>query len=177
MTIDRRLRILSARMLASAGLFVAALSAPAYAQVNANEKDPSVWVKSIYDLYLRAEKNEKLMKQANYRLVVRRASKSLAALFRKNDECEKKEQGICALDWDFIINGQDYQLSDVSVGAAAIKGDKATVTATFKNMGGANRNIYHFVREAGVWKVEDVETRRGTVKPDRIAAILRDYKP
>lgn len=157
-------------------LALSLFAAQASAQVNANEKDPAVWLKSVYDLYKRAETNDKLMRQANYRLIVRRSSKSLAALFRKNDECQKREQGVCAIDWDFVINGQDYQLSDVVIGAPVINGDKATVVATFKNMGGANRNTYYFVREGGAWKVEDVEMRDDKNKASRIAAILRTYK-
>ncbi|MBN9062534.1 MAG: DUF3828 domain-containing protein [Rhizobiales bacterium] len=160
--------LLAAALLAGSG---------ARAQVNMNEPDPSVWLKSVYDLYQRAETNTKLMREANYRLIVKRAAKPLAALFRRNDACEKKSGGICALDWDLIVNGQDSQLTDISVGAAAITGDKATVTATFKNMGAENRNTYFFVRENGVWKVEDVETRTGKEAPLRIARLLRDHKP
>lgn len=169
----RSKRILAALAFIGAGM----IAAPGSAQVNVNEPDPSVWLKSVYDLYVRAEKDDKLLKEANYRLVVRRSSKSLAALFRKNDACEKKSEGICAIDWDFIVNGQDSQLTDISIGPSAINGDKATVTATFKNMGQPNRNVYYFTRENGAWKVEDIESRSGQEKPIRIATVLKTYKP
>lgn len=168
---------LCARLAALICFGAAMIAAPALAQVNANEPDPSVWLKSVYDIYQRAEKDDKLLKEANYRLIVKRSSKTLSALFRKNDACEKKSEGICAIDWDFVVNGQDSQLSDVNVGQTVANGDKATVTATFRNMGQPNRNIYYFTRENGVWKVEDIESRAGSEKPTRIAAMLRNYKP
>jgi hypothetical protein len=158
----------------AAGLVMAA--APARAQVNVREPDPVVWLREIYDLYLRAEKSPALQKQATIDLIVKRASKSFAALFRKNKACEARGQGVCALDWDFVIDGQDSQLSDITIGSAVIAGDKATVTATFKNFTDACVNTYYFVREDGQWKVDDVETKSGAEAPLRIAKMLRDYK-
>jgi hypothetical protein len=158
-----------------AGLVGLAGVAPAGAQVNMREPDPAVWLRQIYDLYHRAEKSPALLNQANDELVMKRASKSLAALFKKNRDCETKAKGICALDWDFIIDGQDYTLSDVKVGAPAVAGDKATVTVTFRNFDETDVNVYSFVREGGQWKVEDIETTQGSQAPVRISKLLTDY--
>lgn len=125
---------------------------PALAQVNVHEPDPAVWLRQIYDFYQRSEKNPESDPQPSFGLVVERASKSLAALFKKNDECEAKQGGVCALDWDFVIDGQDFQLSNVKVADAVVAGDKATVTASFTNMGATCVNTYSFVREDGEWK-------------------------
>ena len=136
------------------------------------EPDPAVWLRQVYDLYQRAEKSPALDQQATTDLVVKRASKSLAALFKRNDDCEAKSDAICALDWDFVIDGQDYRLSNVKVGSA---GDKAAVTVTFRNFTADSTNVYFFVREDGQWKVDDIETRQGSAPPARIAKLLRDY--
>ncbi|WP_342360418.1 DUF3828 domain-containing protein [Terrarubrum flagellatum] len=168
------IRNAAAAILALASL---ALATPVNAQVNAREPDPAVWLKSVYDLYVRAEKDEKLQKTANYRLVVARASKSFAALWRKNDACEKKEQGVCAIDWDFIVNGQDNRLSEIKVSPTQTAGEKATVTVDFKNFDSKNHNTFYFVKEGGVWKVEDIETKSDAEAPNRIAKILREFKP
>ena len=37
-------------------------------------------------------------------------------------------------------------------------------------------NVYAFVREDGVWKVADVETRPKGEKPNSVAKMLRDFK-
>jgi hypothetical protein len=157
----------------AAGLLAAI--APARAQVNPREPDPTVWLRQIYDLYHRMEKSSDPDAQPTYELVELRASKALAALFKKNKDCETKSNEICALDWDFVIDGQDYQLSNVNVGATVVAGDKATVTVKFKNMKTPCVNVYSFVREGGEWKVDDIETRQGAEAPIRIAKMLREY--
>jgi hypothetical protein len=158
-----------------AGVLGLAGVAPARAQVNMREADPAVWLRQIYDLYHRAEKAPALQNQATDELVMKRASKSLAALFKKNRDCEKKAKGICALDWDFIVDGQDFTLSNIEVGSAAVAGDKATVTVKFRNFEDAEVNVYSFVREDGQWKVDDIETKQGSEAPVRISKVLRDY--
>jgi hypothetical protein len=160
----------------AAGLVGAVGATPAYAQINGREPDPAVWLRQIYDFYHRAEKSPALENKANDDLIVKRASKSLAALFKKNRDCEVKAKGICALDWDFVVDGQDYELSNITVGPAVISGDRATVTVTFNNLKEDDTNVYYFVREGGQWKVEDIETRQPSQPTTRISKLLRDYK-
>jgi hypothetical protein len=155
------------------GLTLGVASAPA--QVNAREPDPTVWLHQVYDLYHRAEKSSALLKQSSTELVGKRASKSLAALLARDNACAVKAQGVCALDWDFFIDGQDWTLSNVKVGALVVAGDKATVTVTFRNFATACANVYFFVREDGQWKVDEIETKSGAEAPVRIAKLLRDY--
>ena len=157
----------------TAGLMGAA--AAAGAQVNAREPDPAVWLRQVYDLYHRAEKSKALDIPSSTELFAKRASKSLAALFKRNDDCEAEGKGVCALDWDFVIDGQDWTLSNVKVGPIVAAGDKAAVTVTFRNFTTACVNVYSFVREDGQWKVDDIETKSGSDAPVRIAKLLRDY--
>lgn len=167
----QRLALLSAALMT---MFIGALT-PVRAQVNVLEPDPSVWLRQIYDLYHREEKADTANAKASFDLVVQRASKPLAALFKKDSDCNAKGQGVCALDWDFVIDGQDWALSNVKVGPTVVAGDKATVTVSFKNMTSRCVNVYYFSREDGRWKVDDIETKTGADKPIRIAKILKDY--
>ena len=148
---------------------------PSLAQMNPRESDPALWLRQVYALYERAQKDEKLQNQATTKLVEKRASRALAALFKRDEACSSKGQ-VCALDWDFVIDGQDFEISRVKVGATQISGDKASVTASFVNMKTPCVNVYYFVREDGVWKVDDIETRPKGQKPTRIARMLRDFK-
>jgi len=161
------------RAMILAGAVLAAT--PVCAQVNVKEPDPAAWLRQIYDLYRRAEKQPALQTQATFALVAKRASKSLAALFAKNDACEARQQGVCALDWDFVVDGQDFQLSRLKIGETAIAGDTATVRVEFSNFGAPCLNIYRFVREDGAWKVEDIDTKRGKDASISIAKLLGDY--
>jgi hypothetical protein len=90
-------------------------------------------------------------------------------------DCEIASEGICAIDWDFVIDGQDYHLSNVNVAATVAAGDNSTVTVRFKNFKTPCVNVYYFVREGGVWKVDDIETRQGAEAPIRMAKMLRDF--
>jgi hypothetical protein len=158
-------------------LVAALMAGGAQAQVKPNEPDPVVWLKQVYDLYHRAQTNKRLENQATTALIEKRSSKALAALFKKDADCSKKEQGVCALDWDFVIDGQDYKISNVQVAPATITGDKATVVVTFVNMTSKCRNVYSFVKEDGSWKVDDIEAKSGDDAPVSIAAMIRDFKP
>ncbi|MBO9666066.1 MAG: hypothetical protein J7501_04575, partial [Bdellovibrio sp.] len=88
-------------------------------------------------------------------LILPYASKSLKSAIQKNAECERREQGICAIDFDIIINGQDWNLSrfDLSNG---VKNSLPVVSATFYN-GGRNKVNYFFVNEKGTWKIDEIE--------------------
>lgn len=149
---------------------------PALAKVNVQEPNPANWLRQVYDLYKQAEGSPTGEVQATYRLIVDRASRSLAALFRKNDLCEKKAQGVCALDWDFVVDGQDSKLSAIQVGEPVIDGDKSTVTVSFKNFDDKCVNVYSFVRENGTWRVDDILAKSGKDAPVSIAKLLRNYK-
>jgi hypothetical protein len=149
--------------------------APAPAQVDERAPDPAVWLRQVYDLYRRAEGTPALEDQADFHLIAKRASKSLAALFKRDDDCVRKSHLVCALDWDFVVDGQASRLTNIKVGPAVVAGDKATVTASFRNMRTPCVNVYHFVREAGEWRVDDIETKSGAAAPLRIAKLLRDF--
>ena len=162
------------RTFALAALLIAAVI-PARAQVNEREPDQAVWLREIYDQYHRMEKSSDPAAQPTYELVEKRASKSLAALFKRNKDCERKSYEICALDWDFVIDGQDWTLSNINVGGAVVDGDKATVTVRFRNFRTPCVNIYSFVREDGLWKVDDIEVRQGAEARVRVAKLLREF--
>lgn len=163
-----RVALLAVVMILTAGIVAAA------AEVNPRAA-PSVWLGQIYDLYHRAEKDSNLVTSAED-LIGKRASRALAALFKRDQDCFRKSNQICAIDWDFIIDGQDWELSHVKVGPLVVAGERATVTVSFNNLKSSSANVYRFVREGGDWKVDDIETRTAGEKPTRIAKVLRDYK-
>jgi hypothetical protein len=97
-------------------------------------------------------------------------------MLRRDVDCAVKSHEICALDWDFIVDGQAWELSHVQVGALQVSGARASVTVTFDNMKSAHRNVYEFVREDGAWKLDDVETGQRGKPANRISKVLRDFK-
>lgn len=81
-------------------------------------------------------------------------SAELNGLF-ENDAREADGE-VGRLDFDPYIDGQDYQLSDLSIGAPQIAGDTATVEVSFSNFDHPETLSFALVREADGWKVDDV---------------------
>lgn len=82
-------------------------------------------------------------------------SKALNALFAK-DAAETPDGDIGRLDFDPYFDGQDYELTNLRIGVPAISGSKADVEVTFENMGLGEDLMFHLVKEADGWKVDDV---------------------
>ena len=92
-------------------------------------------------------------------MVRRYASKSLKAAIDFDKACEKREQGICNLDSDVLIDGQDWDISQLAITDAPATPDRQVVLVTFINDHTRCRVTFNFVREAGAWKIDDVEDR------------------
>ncbi len=93
------------------------------------------------------------------RLVRPHASERLRGLLARDEQCAKKRGEPCSLNFDFIVNGQDFEIANVSVTPPTVAGDKASVTARFRNLGAANEIVYSFVREGGALRLDEVEAR------------------
>lgn len=82
-------------------------------------------------------------------------SQALQALY-DYDAQVTPEGEMGALGFDPYIDGQDFDISDLSIGAAGIAGDYASVDVTFSNFGEPRTLTYELVLENGGWKIDDV---------------------
>ncbi len=87
-------------------------------------------------------------------------SARLKPLLAKDYE-RAESDGIGLLDFDIFVDGQDFDITDVEIGKAAVSGDRATVEARFRNFGEPRRVVYGFVREDGAWKIDEVTSPDG----------------
>lgn len=63
------------------------------------------------------------------------------------------------LDFDPLIDAQDYQLADLNVATEAVaENSHATVRASFTNAGNASEVVYDMVWEGGAWRVDNIRT-------------------
>lgn len=104
------------------------------------------------------------------------AGKHLRDLIAKDDACEKRTQSVCNLGFDPVVNGQDYKIEKIQVSPADIRGDRASVTARFLNMGGQHENRYDFVQEGGAWKLDDIEALQPKKLRWRLTSVLAPSK-
>lgn len=76
-----------------------------------------------------------------------------------------------ALGFDPYVDGQDFQLSNLVIGAAEISGDAAIVAVSFDNFERPTVLTYELVREGGGWKIDDVVSEAGEY-PYRLSEIF-----
>lgn len=84
------------------------------------------------------------------------ATKAFIAAIDKDQACMKRE-GICNLDWDVIINGQDWELANFSLDEVWPYAPPVIVTATFRNGQYSQQVKYYFIQEGTDWKIDDIE--------------------
>ena len=62
-----------------------------------------------------------------------------------------------ALDFDPIVSGQDAEIGKVTLKTDLIENGKAAVSASFVNLGQPTIVAYDFLKEEGVWKINDIK--------------------
>ncbi len=114
--------------------------------------DPASVVQSFYDPYLVPDGQiPPLAEAAPWSAQM---SADLQAMFARS-----QAQGEPILDFDPIIDAQDYQLSDVRAATEAIvEGSHASVRASFTNAGQHEEVLYDLVWQDDRWKVDNVRT-------------------
>lgn len=114
--------------------------------------DPASVVQRFYDLYLVADGQIPPLAEAVPWSA--QMSADLQAMFARS-----QAQGEPILDFDPIIDAQDYQLSDVRAATEAIvEGSHASVRASFTNAGQHEEVLYDLVWQDDRWKVDNVRT-------------------
>lgn len=127
-------------------------------------KTPLQIVQQLYQPYLDDPNAEKSDSPDALSLIIPHASPSLKTAIEKEQTCQKQEGGLCGVDFDIIVNAQDWSISHFKLKEIFLKPDDARTTkpaidATFIN-GGKNLVRYSFVEENGQWKIDDIQTTR-----------------
>lgn len=130
-------------LLALAALLIGAVPAFAY-------DTPKALLQAVYAPYFKGEFFDwSTQDESKYR------SASLNALFAA-DAKEAPEGDVGRLDFDPYIDGQDYAITRLKYGVAAITGTTATMDVTFHNFDIAEDMQFLLVKEADGWKIDDV---------------------
>ncbi len=109
--------------------------------------DPALEWDAIYDKYFTPE---------------------LAARLKKADASEEP-----VIDWDFFVNGQDYQdLKIISV-EAATTGDASKVTIVTSNTGQQSTTLIEMTKAADGWRIADFVFGEGSPDAERLTDYLK----
>jgi hypothetical protein len=139
-----------------AALAVLVLVLPLAIAPGAQGADPAALVREFYRSYEAGDDT-----RGAIAIVMPHASTRLARLFERELACQERTRAICALDFDFLVDAQDFALTDVQTSAAAARGNRVTVTARFRNAGTPVTVLFRLARDGQRWRVDDVEGRHG----------------
>jgi hypothetical protein len=136
----------------------AAANAASPAPVQSAVPAPDVLVRSLYSPYLKGGDQDKSAID-NDAERDRRFSKETAKLFRAYYKTQEKADEPGGLDFDPIVNAQDFDIKALDVRADKIvPGKTAVVIVTFKNFDEASKLKYALVFESGEWKVDNIDS-------------------
>jgi len=97
---------------------------------------------------------------ANKRTLSKYFDKELTNLFIKDDECKKREQGVCNLDFDPIYDGQDFEKETTNLQIAAVAGQPDLFSVTFTNLG-TRTLVYRLTNTSAGWRISDIKYPEG----------------
>lgn len=111
--------------------------------------DPVARVRAMYDVQLQGEKTKKFVWDKPYlddffnRALARRIPRTQAG---------------SGIDFDFLFDGQDYAVTELSFALIRKTAAAARVEARFKNNNEPKRVLFQLVKERGAWRVSDIST-------------------
>jgi hypothetical protein len=90
-------------------------------------------------------------------LIAEHATQSLQSLISREQGCEREVQGVCRIDFDPVLGGQDCDFHGrwpKFTTTITVAGER--VTAKFSNGDVAMRVVYEFIREGGDWRIDNI---------------------
>lgn len=122
------------------------------AAASAKDDDPVAVVTALYQPYLASDPSDVASAPGLSNVY----SKRLQALLDK-DERESPEGEVGRLDFEVVVDGQDWQLSDLKIAPVSRSAAVAEVRATFKNFDEPKSILYRLTLEDGHWRIDDIE--------------------
>ncbi|MBV9241789.1 MAG: DUF3828 domain-containing protein [Acidobacteria bacterium] len=140
-----------------ATLIFLALSIAGFVTVaNSQTVTPEALVADLYKAH-NSKTRDPFYQTKNRALVDKYFTKSLGDLLWNDAVTSAKNNEVGVLDGDPLYNAQDMEIKNFAIGHADIKGETATVAATFTNFGDKQKLIFHLKIVANVWKVDDID--------------------
>ncbi len=84
----------------------------------------------------------------------------LTDLFIKDDECAKREEGVCNLDFDPIYDAQDFDKETTNLQIAAVAGQGDSFNVTFTSLG-TRTLMYKLTSTTAGWRISDIKYPEG----------------
>jgi hypothetical protein len=155
-------------------LFAAACSLAAPHSVGAAPAaDPAAtaFVTKIYDAYKgKSSKGHSLESEADIR---RTFEPALAALIIKDEKAAAKRKETPTLEFDPFVDGQEWELSALSIAVNNATPNKAVATVTFKNFGLPTKIVLDLVKTKSDWQIANITWARGDSAPETLLELFK----
>jgi len=118
------------------------------------KSSPEEFIRGVYDFHQPGKDTPDWF--GDRRTLSKYFDKELTALFIKDDECAKREQGVCNLDFDPIYDAQDFDKKTINLQIAAVAGQPDLFNVTFTNLG-TRTLVYRLTNTPGGWRISDIK--------------------
>ena len=140
-------------------LFVSlAFTSAACFGADTKKSSPEDFIRSVYRFHQPGKDTPDWF--GNKRTLSNYFDKELTALFIKDAECAKREQGVCNLDFDPIYDGQDFEKETTNLQIAALAGHSELFNVTFTNLG-TRTLVYRLTNTPSGWRISDIKYPEG----------------
>ena len=140
-------------------LFVSlAFTSAACFGADTKKSSPEDFIRSVYRFHQPGKDTPDWF--GNKRTLSNYFDKELTALFIKDAECAKREQGVRNLDFDPIYDGQDFEKETTNLQIAALAGHSELFNVTFTNLG-TRTLVYRLTNTPSGWRISDIKYPEG----------------
>ncbi|MBK9082533.1 MAG: DUF3828 domain-containing protein [Rhizobiales bacterium] len=125
---------------------------------------PAEAVRAVYEQYLAAEKTGAMgPDHLDPKLYTPRVRAMIAKLQKA---CKGKD--ICLPDADFLVDGQDFKITDLLIRVISDQNGRAMIEATFKNFDTKVKRVFTLRENGGRWLIDDIDFGGGEKLKDQL---------
>jgi len=122
------------------------------------KSSPEDFIRSLYDFHQPGKDTPDWF--GDEQTLSKYFDKELTALFMKDAECAKREQGVCNLEFDPIYDAQDFEEKTTNLQITAVAGQPDSFKVTFTNLG-PRTLVYRLTNTPGGWRISDIKYAEG----------------
>jgi len=122
------------------------------------KSSPEDFIRSLYDFHQPGKETPDWF--GDRQTLSKYFDKELTDLFIKDDECAKREEGVCNLDFDPIYVAQDFDKETTNLQIAAVAGEADWFNVTFTNLG-TRTLVYKLTNTPSGWRISDIKYPEG----------------
>jgi len=98
---------------------------------------------------------------------------SLAALIIQDEKAAAKRKEVPALEFDPFVDGQEWDLSEVTIAVSNTLPNKAVATVNCKNFGLPTKIVLNLVKAKSDWQIADITWTRGDSSPETLRGLFK----